>query len=189
MARWRPNSPERLASAALELFEEHGYDNTTVHEITERAGLTKSSFFRHFANKREVLFDGETLSRVLLDGITDAPEDLTAHDALTRAFSGIGRAIFTPERRGFTARRATVIACTPELREREALKQLGLLDGMVDALEKRGVPDLEARVTAALGALAFTIAYERWLEPSATDDFDELVTRAISDVRAASTPD
>lgn len=186
MARWKPNARERLAAAALDLFEERGYENTTVTEITERAGLTKSAFFRHFANKREVLFDGETLSRVLIDGIANAPADATALDALAYGFDSVGGAIFTPERRDFLARRAAVIARTPELREREALKELGLIAGMVDALERRGVPDLAARVVAELGALAFTIAYERWLEPTATDDFHEIVPSALDDVRAAS---
>ena len=184
MTRWKPNAPERLAAAALDLFEEHGYDSTTVSQITERAGLTKSSFFRHFTDKREVLFDGATMTRVLVEGIEDAPDDVTALDTLTRAFLKTGEAILTPERRDFLARRSAVIRRTPELQEREALKELGLIAALSDALQRRGVPELTARVVAELGALAFAIAYDQWLEPGSTDNFDAIVRRAVGDVRA-----
>lgn len=186
MARWKPNAPERLASAALDLFEERGYDSTTVNEIAERAGLTKSAFFRHFSDKREVLFDGQTMLNVLVDGIRSAPDGAPALDAVAHAFQSAGQTIFTRERRDFVARRAAVIARTPELREREALKELGLIAGMVDALKERGVPAVTARVTAELGALALTIAYERWIDTAATDSFDQLIPQALDDVRHAS---
>ncbi|MGI5131087.1 TetR/AcrR family transcriptional regulator [Pseudonocardia sp. CA-107938] len=188
MARWKPHAPERLATAALELFEERGYDSTTVNEITDRAGLTKSSFFRHFTDKREVLFDSRALSDALLDGIAGAPPEAAAIDAVARGFGCAGDAVFTPERREFLARRAAVISRTPELREREALKEIGLVDAMIGALQERGVPHLTARVVAVLGALAFTIAYERWLDPAATDTFPEILQVALRDVRAVNLP-
>ncbi len=173
-------------AAALDLFEERGYENTTVIEIAERAGLTKSTFFRHFADKREVLFGDDALSGLLGRGIGAAPDAATALDAVAHAFDEVGRAVFTADRREFSARRAAVIAGTPELREREALKQLRLIAAMIDALEQRGVPDLAAQVAAELGALAFKIAYERWRDPAGGDDFGEAVRGALSDVREAS---
>ncbi|MCL1870338.1 MAG: TetR/AcrR family transcriptional regulator [Promicromonosporaceae bacterium] len=185
MARWEPNARARLAAAALDLFEEHGYDSTTVAQITERAGLTKSSFFRHFTDKREVLFDGEAMTEALVTGVAEAPADVAPLDALTHAFLRTGETMFPPERRPFLARRAAVIRRAPELAEREALKELGLADAVRTALEARGTTPVEARVCAELGGLAFSLAYERWLEAGAEVRFEPLLRRAEREVRAA----
>ncbi|GAA4232949.1 TetR/AcrR family transcriptional regulator [Actinomadura meridiana] len=186
MARWQPNASERLVLAALELFEERGYENTTVIEIAERAGLTKSTFFRHFPDKREVLFGGGTMTGLLVDGLDAAPAGASPLETVAHALDVIGKKAFTPDRREFGARRSAVIAANPELRERDALKQLSLTASMVDALKRRGVPDLTARVAAELGALAWKIAYERWRDTANDDDFGQLARRILNDVRAAS---
>ncbi|MEU0504469.1 helix-turn-helix domain-containing protein [Nocardia sp. NPDC005998] len=186
MARWQPNASQRLVGAALELFEERGYDNTTVIEIAERAGLTKSTFFRHFPDKREVLFGGGTMTGLLVDGIAAAPAGVEPLEAVAHALEVIGREAFTPDRREFSARRRAVLAANPELREREALKGLGLTAAMVDALERRGVPGLTARVAAELGALAWKLAYERWSDTTNGDNFGELARRTLTEVQAAS---
>ncbi|MFD6155329.1 TetR/AcrR family transcriptional regulator [Nocardia sp. NPDC060256] len=186
MARWQPNASQRLVVAALELFEEQGYENTTVIEIAERAGLTKSTFFRHFPDKREVLFGGGTMTGLLVDGIAAAPAEAGPLDAVAHALTVIGREAFTSDRREFGARRRAVLAAHPELREREALKGLGLTAAMVEALERRGVPTLTARVAAALGALAWKLAYERWTDPANNDNFGDLARRTLTEVRAAS---
>ncbi|GCD33031.1 TetR family transcriptional regulator [Streptomyces chrestomyceticus JCM 4735] len=185
MARWQPHAPERLLVAALELFEERGYDNTTVIEITERAGLTKSTFFRHFPDKREVLFGGGTMSELLVEAFDTAPAEAGPLEAVAHALDAIGRKAFTPDRREFSARRSAVIAANPELREREALKELGLIASMTDALKRRGVPDLTARVAAELGALAWKIAYERWRDATNRDDFAVLARQTLTEVQAA----
>ena len=185
MARWQPHAPERLVAAALDLFEERGYENTTVIEIAERAGLTKSTFFRHFPDKREVLFGGATMAGLLVDGITSAPATAGPLDAVAHALDTIGQQAFTPDRREFGARRRTVIAASPELREREALKGLALTTSMADALKQRGVPDLTARVAAELCALAWQIAYERWIDSTGDEEFGELARRALAEVHAA----
>jgi AcrR family transcriptional regulator len=185
MARWQPNTSERLALAALELFAERGYENTTVIDIAQRAGLTKSTFFRHFQDKREVLFGG-TLNGLLAEAIAEAPESATPLEAVACALDAVGRHAFTPARREFVARRRAVIAANPELREREALKGLGLTASMSGALGRRGVPGLASRVAAELGALAWSIAYERWSDAGGADDFGEAARRALGEVRAAS---
>lgn len=185
MARWQPNAVERLVAAALDLFAERGYENTTVIEIAERAGLTKSTFFRHFQDKREVLFGGETMSGLLADGIAAAPVAAAPLEAVAHAMDAVGRDAFTPARREFTARRRAVIAANPELQEREALKGLRLTAAMAGALKRRGVPDLTAYVAAELGALAMTIAYERWSDPANSDDFPGIARRTLDDVRTA----
>src|SRR5262249_45735007 len=152
----------RLALAALELFAERGYENTTVIDIAQRAGLTKSTFFRHFQDKREVLFGYDTMNRLLVEAIVAAPATATPLEAVAHALDTVGREAFTPARREFSTRRRAVIAASPELREREALKGLALTASMTDALKRRGVPDVASCVAAELGALAMKIAYERW---------------------------
>ncbi|MEV6831442.1 helix-turn-helix domain-containing protein [Amycolatopsis sp. NPDC051102] len=184
MGRWEPNAPERLSRAALELFAERGYENTTVIDIAQRAGLTKSTFFRHFQDKREVLFGGSTLAGVLSDAVAAAPEDAAPLEAVGFAMEAVGREAFTAERREFSVLRRSVIAAHPELREREALKGLALTAAMSDALRGRGVPELQARVAAELGALAMTVAYERW-SGAEGGEFGEAARRALEEVRAA----
>src|ERR1700735_5585847 len=117
MGRWQPNAPQRLVLAALDLFEERGYESTTVVEIAERAGLTKSTFFRHFPDKREVLFGADTLTGLLVAGIAAAPAGTAPLDAVAYALDAIGREVFTPDRREFVARRRAVIAANRELQE------------------------------------------------------------------------
>ena len=186
MARWEPNTSERLAVAALDLFAERGYENTTVIDIAQRAGLTKSTFFRHFQDKREVLFGDGTMNEILAEAIAAAPATAAPLEAVAHALNAIGRRAFTPAHRAFVARRRAVIAANPELQEREALKGLGLTASTTEALSRRGVPDLTARVAADLGALAMTIAYERWSDTTDDDDFGEVARQALDEVRAAS---
>jgi len=186
VARWQPNPSERLALAALGLFEEHGYEKTTVIEIAERAGLTKSTFFRHFADKREVLFRGDTMAGLLAEGIETAPEGATALEAVAHALDAVAREAFTPERREFSFRRRAVIAANPELQEREALKGLALTASMTEALERRDTPALTACLAAQLGALALKIAYERWSHTLSDSDFGELARRTLRELQTTS---
>jgi AcrR family transcriptional regulator len=186
MARWQPNPAQRLALAALELFAERGYENTTVIDIAQRAGLTKSSFFRHFQDKREVLFGGDAMSRLLAEAIAAAPATATPLEAVAHALDAVGRHAFTPARHELSARRRAVIAANPELREREALKGLGLTAAMTDALTRRGIPEVTSCVAAQLGALAMGIAYERWSDAADGEDFGDVARRALGEVRAAS---
>src|ERR1017187_4839423 len=115
MARWQPNASERLALAALELFAERGYENTTVIDIAQRAGLTKSTFFRHFADKREVLFGDGTMTGIVANAIAAAPETATPLEAVAHALDAAGRHAFTPARREFVARRRGGHAAHPGL--------------------------------------------------------------------------
>lgn len=185
MARWEPNAAERLAQAALELFAERGYDDTTVIDIAQRAGLGKSTFFRHFVDKREVLFGGTAMDQMLTDSIAASPASATPLEAVGRALDAAGQTVFTPARREAVARRRAVIDVHPELKEREALKNLSLTASMADALERRGVPDLTARVAAELGALASNIALERWSRRGERFEFGALARQALDEVQAS----
>ena len=144
MARWEPNARERLERAALALFAEHGYDATTVAEIADRAGLTKSTFFRHFADKREVLFGGQDmLAELFNDAIRTAPPSATTADCLAAALEAVAVA-FTPERHDLAPQRRAVIAAHSELQERELLKRARLGPAMAEAL-RAGEPTTSPR--------------------------------------------
>ncbi|MFD4671763.1 TetR/AcrR family transcriptional regulator [Lentzea sp. NPDC058450] len=183
MGRWEPDARERLVRAALDLFSEQGYENTAVAQIAERAGLTKSTFFRHFRDKREVLFGGQDVLAELMTGaIADAGPDASPLDAVEAAL--VATAVtFTEQRRSHGPQRLEVIASNDELRERSALKMVGFAIAMTDALKRRGVPELEAAVAAELGVLAFNHGYERWLPTGG--DFGEVARRTFSEVREA----
>lgn len=172
--------------AALDLFAERGYEDTTVIEIAERAGLTKSTFFRHFKDKREVLFGGHAMADLIEEAIAAVPAADGPLDVLAHAMDAIGERAFTPGRRELVARRRAVIDANPELQEREALKGLALTRSMAQALVRRGVDDLAAAVAAQLGALVLKLAYERWTAATGDDGFGDIARTALSEVRAAS---
>lgn len=170
MSRWEPGARERLVIAAVDLFVEHGYDDTTVAQISERAGVTKSTFFRHFPDKRELLVAGqESLSALLADGITEAPADATPLEAvavgLERASTEMGS-----RNRALGPRMKAAIAASGELQERDALKSVGMAAAMTAALEARGVPATTAHLVSEMGVLAFKQGYTRWLEGDGSED-------------------
>lgn len=189
MARWDPDARERLVMAAVDLFNEQEYDATTVAQIAERAGLTRSTFFRHFSDKRELLVAGqETLSRLLAQGITEAPPDAgplaAVASGLTQACRSMG-----PRNRELGPRLKTAIAASTELQERDALKSVGMTAAMTAALRTRGVSDATAHLAAELGMLAFKLGYQRWSEPVPGADPGELAPHALAaleELRAAS---
>ncbi|WP_329560571.1 TetR/AcrR family transcriptional regulator [Kitasatospora sp. NBC_01266] len=188
MPRWKPDARQRLVVAALGLFAEQGYDETTVAQIAERAELTRSTFFRHFADKREILTAGQqALSRLLAEGIDAAPGEATP---MTAVAAGLERASgeMTAFNRSLGPLLHAAIEANEELRSREALKSAGMAAAMVDALKRRGVAEATAQVAAELGVLAFRLGYARWADPARHDNPGELaaLTRATFDeLRAA----
>ncbi len=185
MGRWEPNARERLERAALALFTERGYDATTVAEIADRAGLTKSTFFRHFADKREVLFGGQDfLTERFADAIRTAPAAATTADCLAAALESAAAA-FTPERHDLAPQRRAVIAANSELQERELLKRARLASAMADALRARDADDITARLAAELGVLAFSTAYARWAAPGNRQPFTEIAHATLRDLQAS----
>jgi AcrR family transcriptional regulator len=187
MARWQPGATQRLVVAAVDLFAEQGYDATTVAQIAERAGVTKSTFFRHFSDKRELLVAGqETLSRLLADGICEAPASASPLEAvasgLERASSAMG-----PVNRELGPRLKAAVAASTELQERDALKNVGLAAAMTAALVARGVPEPTAHLAAELGVLAFKRGYAQWSDGD-RDDGEGLAQHALAaldDLRTA----
>jgi AcrR family transcriptional regulator len=187
MARWEPGARDRLVVAAVDLFIEHGYDATTVAQIADRAGVTKSTFFRHFPDKRELLVAGqETLSTLLADGIAEAPATASPLAAvaagLERASSEMG-----PMNRELGPRLKAAIAASTELQERDALKSVGLAAAMTTALVARGVPEATAQLAGELGVLAFKRGFAQWSGSDRDDDggLARHAVAALAELRAA----
>jgi AcrR family transcriptional regulator len=187
VGRWEPNARGRLERAALALFVEHGYDATTVAQIADRAGLTKSTFFRHFADKREVLFGGQDmLTELFSDAVRTAPPSATTAGCLAAALESAAAA-FTPDRHDLAPQRRAVIAANSELQERQLLKRARLASAMSDALRVRGADDTTARLAAEMGVLAFSTAYARWAAPDNRQPFTEIAHAALRDLQARAT--
>ncbi|MFH8646555.1 TetR/AcrR family transcriptional regulator [Streptomyces tendae] len=186
IARWEPNAPERLARAALTLFAERGYDATTVNDIAERAGLTKSTFFRHCNDKREILFLGqEGITARLAEAVHAVAPGAPPAGVLKAVLDAVG-VFFPQEHRSTSAARATVIATNAELRERELLKSAELAGAVESAVREQGRGEVAARFLAALALLALDTAHRRWIaDPDgrsygehAQETLDELVVQA-----------
>ena len=175
----------RLIHAAVDEFTERGYDSTTVAQIAERAGLTKATFFRHFTDKREVLFAGQRAhSALLVEGITAAPASATPLQAVAAGLDLV-TASHTSEQRDFGPRLRAVIAGNGELQEREAAKRAGLAAAMSEALRERGVPDTPALLAAELGVHAFYRAFDRWTEAADRVSFTDLARQTLEELHAA----
>lgn len=187
MGRWEPNTKERLVQAALALFLEQGYEATTVAEIAERAGgLTKTTFFRHFPDKREVLFAAgqEVHGQIVTDAIAAAASTATPLAMVGQALDALA-ATFGEERRHIGAGLRKVIADNPELRERSALKRAALAEAMTVALHRRDVPEPGASLAADLGTRAFFSAFDRWADLANRDKLTELARHDFAQLRTA----
>ena len=182
MGRWEPDSQGRLQRAALELYAERGFENTTVAEIAERAGLTERTFFRHYADKREVLFaGGDEFQDLVISAIANAPSSLSPIDA-----AGLGldaAAAMLQERRAFARRRQAIIAANAELRERELIKLASLSAAIADTLRRRGMDDRAASLTAEVAIAVFRVAFDRWIEATSADDLREIIRQSLDELK------
>ncbi|NGO07995.1 TetR family transcriptional regulator [Streptomyces sp. HC44] len=183
MGRWEPNARERLAKAALELYSERGYEQTTVAEIAKRAGLTERTFFRHYADKREVLFDGSpTLQELLVNAVAKAPESAAPIDAMAAGLEAVST-VFV-DRREHSRKRWAVITANAELQERELIKLASLSAALADALRRRGVTEPAASLTAEAGVAVFKVGYERWIAAAEERTFSQSLRESMNELRA-----
>jgi AcrR family transcriptional regulator len=183
MSRWGPDARGRLAQAALELYGKRGFDQTTAAEIAKRAGLTERTFFRHFADKREVLFAGSTeLQRLLVDAVAGAPKSAAPIDAVRAALMAAGD-VFNEERRNYARERRAVIAANAELRERELIKMASLASAIADALRRRGVSDPAASLTAEAGIAVFRVTFDRWVDKASDQDWRALARGSLEELK------
>jgi AcrR family transcriptional regulator len=184
MGRWLPDARGRLASAAMELYQERGFEQTTVAEIASRSGLTERTFFRHFADKREVLFAGsEILQQLLVDAVAGAPATASPIEAVAAGLAAAAETI--GGNRDFSRRRQAIIAANPDLRERELIKMATLGDAMTDALRTRGVAEPAASLTAEAGIAIFRVAFERWVSEEDAVSLAALMRESLGDLRLA----
>jgi AcrR family transcriptional regulator len=183
VARWQPDARGRLEQAALTLYGERGFDATTVAEIAERAGLTKRTFFRYFADKREVLFWGsEALEELFVTEVGAAPESAAPLDAVAAALDAA--AAMFEQRRELAARRQQIIVANPELQERELIKLASLAGAVAEALRRRGVDDPAAILTAEAGITVFRVAFERWVDPANRQPLQRITRESLHELRA-----
>ena len=183
MGRWEPDSRGRLHEAALALFTERGFDQTTAAEIAARAGLTERTFFRHFFDKKEVLFGGsELLKQRIVAAVAGAPESDTPLEAVTRGLDAAA-AFLGEARRDLTAQRQQVIASNPELRERELTKLADYAAAVSAALRQRGVGELQARLAAEAGMAVFRVAMERWAGGADERSLAVIVKASMTELR------
>ncbi len=193
MARWEPGARERLQAAALELFATQGFEQTTAAEIAESVGLTERTFFRHFSDKREVLFYGQQdFLQAFVDGLDTAPSEASPLEVIASALQAVA-SLFPDERRPYARTRQSVIDQNPALRERELHKLAGLASTAAAALRARGIAEPAATLAAESGATVFGIAFAQWIREGerrslpdiASDVLHELVSLSRAGTRSA----
>lgn len=183
MGRWEPDAAGRLLEAALELFSERGYEQTTVADIAQKAGVTERTFFRYYADKREVLFGGGTeLEATVVASIAAAPSSAAPLEAVVAAIAEIG--LLLDERREFARRRAAVIASNASLQERELLKLAALSTAASAALRDRGAGAAEAALAAETGMALFKVSFERWVASPSARSIADYVKEAARELTA-----
>ena len=183
MSRWKPNARGRLEQAALQLFIERGFDQTTVSEIASRAGLTERTFFRYFADKREVLFGGAGgLQALLVSAVASTPAAVAPLDAIAAALAAAGGVL--EQRRAAAQQRQIVISANAELHERELIKLATLAAALADALRQRGVADPAATLAAEAGIAVFKVAFARWITEPTRGDLPGLIRKSLDELKS-----
>jgi AcrR family transcriptional regulator len=179
MGRWEPNARGRLELAGLELYDERGFDQTTVAEIARRAGVTERTFFRYFADKREVLFGGAAaLAELLVSTVARAPVSASPMDAMAEALEVAGALL--QERRDYAFKRQAVIAANADLRERELIKLASLSASVAEELRRRGVREPAASLTAEAGIAVFKVAVEAWVDDVSQRDLPQIIRDSLA---------
>ena len=178
--RWEPGAKERLQLAAIELFVARGFEQTTVQDIAAAAGLTERTFFRHFTDKREVLFVGsDVYAATFLHGVDAAPMDATPFQLAVAAIAAADE-FFPDERRAWSRRRQAVLDANPALQERELLKRSALGDSLTAAFHVRGVPEADARIAAETGVTVFHVAFRQWIADGETRSLLEIEQEVLT---------
>ena len=183
MTRWEPDARGRLEQAALALYGERGFEQATVAEIARRAGLTERTFFRYFADKREVLFWGAgRLQELVVSTAASAPDTAAPIDTVAAALEAAGALL--QERREGARQRQAIIAANAELQERELIKLASLAAALAAALRQRGVTEPAASLAAEAGIAVFKIAFERWINGTSQRDLPQLVRDSLDELKA-----
>ena len=183
MGRWQPGARERLEDAALELFLEQGFAETTVPQITARAGLTTRTFFRHFADKREVLFVREEGVPALIETLmADAPAALGPMAVVAYGLEAFATTVFEG-RAEYLRRRHTVIDTDAGLRERRLQKLAMMSEAIRQGFQQRGTDELTAALAAELAMTVFRVAITRWLSQDGERRLADIIAETLSALR------
>ena len=178
----------RLQEAALALYDERGFDQTSVEEIAERAGLTKRTFFRHFSDKREVLFGGGAMAEgQFVAAVREAPPAAGALDAVSYGLNVLAAGF--DEEGEQAARRFRIVRASPQLWERQLIKFATLAEAVARALRGRGVGDPAAILAAESGITALRVASDRWVADTKDKPLRQLVAEALSELRSVASLD
>ena len=166
----------------MELYARQGFEETTVAEIAGRAGVTERTFFRHFADKREVLFGGSSaLQDLLVNAVASAPKAAAPIDAVASALQATSTVLTDQQ---YSRKRQAIIVANADLRERELIKMATLASAMAGALRRRGVPEPAASLTAESGMAVFRIAFERWVAKNNKKDLARLIRESLAELKA-----
>jgi AcrR family transcriptional regulator len=185
MTRWEPDARGRLEKAAMELYRERGFEQTTVAQIAQRAGLTERTFFRHFADKREILFaGGAQLQALVVSAVASAPVSATPLEAAVAGIEAAGAMLEERRGRALARQRQDIIAASSDLRERELHKLAAMAAGVAEALRQRGVGDPGAVILGESAIAIFRISFERWVAQRSGPSLTELVRDAVAELRA-----
>lgn len=181
MGRWKPDSRRRLQDAALDLYAEKGFAEVTAAAVADRAGLTERTFFRHFADKREVLFaDEAALREALVATVTAAPPEATPFEATIAGLEALAGEL--QSRRERFLRRARVIAESPELRERELMKLASWSAALGGVLRQRGLSPTAAAFAAEASIATFRVAVQRWAGNAAGEALLDVLHDGLADL-------
>jgi AcrR family transcriptional regulator len=184
MVRWEPDARGRLERAAIELFAERGCDETTVAEIAQRAGLTERTFFRHFSDKREVLFSGESvLHELIAHTVVNAADSASPIEAVAAGLTAAS-IFFEGRTREVVRKRQAVIAACPGLQERELITLSRLASGIAEALRQRGVAMPAASLAAEAGIVVLKVALQRWVDDTKNRDLTQHIRESLGQLKA-----
>ncbi|MFD6288623.1 TetR family transcriptional regulator [Streptomyces sp. NPDC060205] len=183
MGRWKPGAGDRLREAALSLYLERGFEQTMVADIAERAGVTARTFFRHFADKREVLFDDSSaLEEKSLAVLTEVPDTASALDAVAAVLDTVARMVGSD--RELARKRQAVIMANADLRERELIKLTSLSAALAARLRDRGIGEVEASLAAETSIAVFRVGFSRWVTATGDQDLRDVMRETLERLRA-----
>jgi AcrR family transcriptional regulator len=185
MSRWRPDARERLQRAALELFAEQGFAATTVPEITARAGLTTRTFFRHFADKREVLYaDDAEIPAVVARMMADAPPAAEPLDLIVEGLRTVAETRFEPRTAALRARRE-LVRSDAGLQERDLRKRAVMSEAIQAGFRSRGVEPARAALLAETCVTLINVSLTEWLDRDDDRPLHDIVLDTLATLRAA----
>ncbi|MFG6445413.1 TetR family transcriptional regulator [Microbacterium sp. P07] len=180
--RPRASSREILAEAASELFLERGFDETSVADITTRAGVSRSSFFNYFATKSDVLWAGFDERVDALGAQLDRDEEPQLETAVRRALAGLVRG-FRPDTLALALAQADAMGLADELERESAVRRARIGRVVAERLRRGGVDPMRAEVLGAAYGGAVLAAVAHWAGAGAgRTPLDGLLSAALEAV-------